>query len=365
MILQGVQYAALAYIGLLKVFLMNTSPLSPKVLVTGASGFIGLHTVSHLLQLGYRVRATVRTEANEKHVREILTKDVNTGLLEFAFSDLLKDEGWQDAVHGCDYIIHTAAPFPVVDPKDENELILPTRDGTLRVLRTAQSEGIRRVVFLSTVGAIIDGHQGENRAFDETDWTDIGKCRLMYHKAKTLAEQAAWDFIHSADNRSKMEMVSINPSSVHGPVLDKHYHTSVEYYRTIMHAEIPGVSRTLLPIVDVRDLVDVLEKAITESAASGRRFICSAATIQLLEFTDVLQQNFSNRGYRIPNRILPDLIISFIGLFSPKVRAVAENLNWNYTLSTEQASLVFGWQPRPYRQTIIDMAESLIKYGLV
>jgi dihydroflavonol-4-reductase len=218
---------------------------------------------------------------------------------------------------------------------------------------------------LSTYGAIFDGHEGESRTFDETDWSDLGKPRLIYHKSKTLAERAAWDFIHSPENKSKMEMVVVNPTNVFGPVLDSHHHTATEWYRTIMHAEVPGVSRTQLDFVDVRDIVDILEKAMTVPEAADKRFLCNGASIPLLEFADILHQNFTNRGYRIINRILPDLIIRFFAIFIPKVRSVAGGLGWEYALSTEQARSVFGWQPRPYKQTILDMAESLIEYGLV
>jgi dihydroflavonol-4-reductase len=344
---------------------MTTSHISQKVLVTGASGFIGLHTVLHLLQCGYRVRATVRTEAREKKTRDTLSSQLPTGSLEFAHADLSKDDGWLEAVHGCDSVIHTAAPYPIENPKDENELILPIRDGTLRVLRAAQAEGIQRVVLLSNVGSVFDGHQGENRTFDESDWTDVGKCLNTYHTAKTLSERAAWDFIQGSENHSKMEMVAINPSAVFGPVLDDHRHTSVEWIRTVMRAEVPGLPRILVPLVDVRDLVDILAKAMSVPGAAGKRFICNAAEVPYPELADILHKNFSQRGYRIPTRVLPDILIRFMALFNPKVKAVASNLNWNFSLSTDRARSVFGWQPRPYQQTIVEMAESLIEHGLV
>lgn len=335
------------------------------MLVTGASGFIGLHTVLYLLQCGYPVRATVRTEAREKQARDALTRHIPTGSLEFAYVDLSKDDGWREAVHGCDSVIHTAAPYPIENPKDANELILPIRDGTLRVLRAAQAEGIRRVVLLSNIGSVIDGHQGENRLFDENDWTDVDKCRNTYHTAKTLSERAAWDFVQSSENHSQMEMVVINPSGVFGPVLDDHRHTSVEWIRTLMRAEVPGLPRILVPLVDVRDLVDMLTKAMTLPEAAGKRFICHAAEVPLPELAGILCKNFARRGYRIPTRVLPDLLIRFMALFNPKVKAVASILNWNFHLSTDRARAVFGWQPRPYQQSIIEMAESLIQYGLV
>lgn len=342
------------------------APLYPaKVLVTGANGFIGLHTTLRLLQLDYSVRATVRSEIQEKNICETLSKHLEISRLEFALADLLRDDGWQEAVHGCDFVIHTASPYPAQNPKDENELIIPAREGTLRVLRSAQKEGVKRVVMLSTIGAIYDGHEGENRTFDETDWSDLGKTRSIYHKSKTLAERVAWDFIHSDENQSKMEMVAINPSNVFGPVLDGHLHTSTEWYRTIMRAEVPGVARTQLDFVDVRDLVDIFEKALSLPKAAGKRFILNAASIPLIEFAEILHQHFSDRGYRIPNRILPDLLVRLLAIFIPKTRAVAGQLQWTYSFSTEEVQLFFGWQPRPYQQTIIDMAESLIEYGLV
>lgn len=344
---------------------MTASNSSTKVLVTGANGFIGLNTVLRLLQLGYKVRATVRNETHQKNIVETLSKHLDTSGLEFALADLLKDDGWQEAARGCDFVIHTASPYPAERPKNENELIIPARDGTLRVLHAAQTEGIKRVVMLSTIGAVFEGHAGENRTFDESDWAIVKTGGDAYHNSKTLAEQAAWNYIHSAENKSKMEMVAVNPSNVFGPVLDKHLHTSTEWFRSLMRAEVPGVARTQLDFVDVRDLVEVMVKAMIEPEAAGKRFICNAASIPLQEFAEILAQNFSQRGYRVPTRILPDLLVRLLGLLIPKVKAVVDQLQWTYTFSTEQTRAILGWQPRPYKQTILDMAESLIEYGLV
>jgi len=344
---------------------MNSSVSSVKVLVTGANGFIGLHAILRLLHLGFNVRATVRNETHITKVTETISKHIDASKLELVQADLARDEGWKDALIGCTHVIHIASPYVIKNPKDENELVFPARDGTLRVLRTAQAEGVKRVVLLSTIGAIFDGHEGENRTFNENDWSDLPKTRLIYHKSKTLAELAAWDFIRGLENKSEMEMVSICPSNVFGPVLDGHHHTSTEWYRTIMHAEVPGISRTQIDFVDVRDLVEVLVKALTQTKAAGLRFICNGASIPLIEFANILHENFSNRGFRVSNRILPDFVIRFIALFDPKVKAVARQLQWKYNFSTDQVQSVFGWHPRPYKQTIIDTAESLIEFGIV
>jgi dihydroflavonol-4-reductase len=344
---------------------MTSSGKTSTVLITGASGFIGLHTTLHALQQGYSVRATVRSQSQAAAVTRALSPLVDTSRLGFAFTDLLKDEGWEEAVKGCDHVIHTAAPYVADNPRDESILIAPTRDGSLRMLAAAIDEGIHRVVFLSTIGAIFDGHEGERRVFTEADWSDVTKPRLIYHKAKTLAEQAAWDMVNSPRNTSGMEMVAINPSNVMGPVLDGHFHTSIEWYRTLMHAEVPGVSHSQLDLVDVRDLVGILFKAMTLPEAAGKRFICNGASIPIVEFAGILHRSFSSRGYRIPHTIIPDFSIRLFGLFSPKIKAIAATLGWEYSFATDQVISVFGWQPRPYQNTIVEMAESLIAFGLV
>ena len=195
-------------------------------------------------------------------------------------------------MHGCDSVIHTASPYILENPKDENILITPIRDGTLRVLRAAMAEGIRRVVLLSSVGTIFDGHEGEKKVFTESDWSNVNKPREIYHKAKTLAEQAAWNWINGPENTHGMEMVAVNPANVMGPVLDGHLHPVLGWYTKIMNAEIPGVPHLQLDLVDVRDLVEILIKAILTPAAAGKRFICSTASISVASASAAIAARF-------------------------------------------------------------------------
>ena len=343
---------------------MSTVPTSTKILVTGAGGFIALHSVLRLLQLNYSVRGTVRTEAHAKKVRELLSKHIDTSRLELVCVDLLKDEGWRDAVRGCEIVLHLASPFPAEEPKREDDLILPAREGTLRVLRAAHAANVKRVVVVSSTAAVAAGHAGENRIFTESDWTNVEKAGA-YPKSKTLAERAAWDFIRSAENTNRMELVSVNPSNVFGPVLDDHHHSSTEWFRTLLRREVPGVTRIQLHLVDVRDLADMILKAMTSSEAAGQRFIASGASISLPEFANILQRNFDSRGYRVPTRILPDVLIRLMAVFIPKLKNVSDALNWSYGFSTERARSILNWQPRPYEQTIVEMAESLIEHKMV
>ena len=344
---------------------MVPDPTSTKILVTGANGFIGLHTVLHFLKRGYNLRATVRTQEQGEKVRQTLAKHTDTSQLEFIHADLTKDEGWDQAVAGCDFVLHLASPFPTDAPKDENEVIIPAREGTLRVLRAAQKGGVKRVVLVSSVVAVISGHERENRAFNESDWTDTSKTGYAYAKSKTLAERAAWEFIKSAENKNGMELVSVNPSNVFGPVLDNRQHTSTEWFGTLLRREIPGLTRTQLNLVDVRDLVEMIGKAMIMPAAAGKRFIANGASIPLHEFALILDRNFASRGYRVPTRLLPDWLVRFFAIFTPKTKPVVDTLGWNHSLSTEQARSILGWQPRPYEGTIVEMAESMIEQGMV
>src|SRR5215211_2590952 len=174
---------------------------SQPVLVTGASGFLAIHCIVQLLEQGYAVRGTLRNMAREKDVRETVRKYVNADeRLTFVRADLLNHEGWGQAVDRCEYILHVASPFPLFEPENENDLIQPAVEGTLRVLRAAHSAHVNRVVLVSSNAAISTGHNGENRTFTEEDWSRLDKPIGAYSKSKTLAERAAWDFINSMEN---------------------------------------------------------------------------------------------------------------------------------------------------------------------
>src|SRR5262245_31449666 len=133
--------------------------MNATVLVTGGSGFVGSHVVLQLLNAGHRVRTTVRSLSREKGVRAVLEgAGAQPGdRLSFIAADLERDEGWAEALAGCEYVMHVASPMPLGEPKDENEVIVPARDGVLRVLRAARDAKVRRVVLTSSCGAIYYG----------------------------------------------------------------------------------------------------------------------------------------------------------------------------------------------------------------
>ena len=168
------------------------------VLVTGGSGFIATHCILKLAAAGYKIKSTVRNLERASELNKILDRAgstyerLNKIEVDWFRADLTQDEGWAEAVKGCDYVMHVASPVALEEPKDENDLIIPAKEGTMRVLKAAAEEGVKKVVLTSSVAAIIYGH--EKDSFNEDDWTDTDSegCSA-YNKSKTFAEKAAWD----------------------------------------------------------------------------------------------------------------------------------------------------------------------------
>ena len=225
------------------------------VLVTGASGYIALHVVAQLLAAGHAVRGTVRSLDREAELRQALGVAAGAQQLSFVVADLTSDAGWEAAVAGCELVVHTASPVPMTKPKHEDELVLPAREGALRLLRAASAAGVRRVVLTSSVAAVSAGGQRQDgRAYTEADWSDLDGDIDAYSKSKTLAERAAWDYVRGLPDDRPMELVAINPSLVLGPNLARDASPSVEVIRKMLAREVPGCPRLGWSMVDVRDL---------------------------------------------------------------------------------------------------------------
>jgi nucleoside-diphosphate-sugar epimerase len=337
------------------------------VLVTGGSGFIGSHSILQLLAAGYRVRTTVRNLKREDDVRELLrTGGAEAGeRLSFFAADLEKDAGWAEAVAGCEFVLHVASPFPPSVPKHEDELIVPARDGALRVLRASRDAGVKRVVLTSSFAAIGYGQKPQTAPFNETNWTDVdGEGVSAYAKSKTLAERAAWDFI--AKEGGALELSVVNPVGVFGPVLGPDYSTSILIVQRMMDGDLPGFPRLHFGVVDVRDVVDLHLRAMTHPAARGERFLAVAGDfVSLLDIATILKNRMGSAARRVPGRQLPDWLVRLAALRDPAVKMIVPELGKSKNATSEKARRLLGWEPRSTEEAVVATAESLVRLGLL
>jgi nucleoside-diphosphate-sugar epimerase len=337
------------------------------VLVTGGSGFIASHTILQLLGAGYQVRTTVRSLSREGEVRAMLQRGGSEPAerLTFVAADLMSDAGWPAAVSGCEYVLHLASPFPASVPKDENELIVPAREGALRVLRASRDAGVKRVVLTSSFAAIGYGHPEQEAAFTEKDWTNPDGADVMpYTKSKTLAESAAWDFI--ARDGAGLELAVVNPVAVFGPVLGPDYATSILLVQRMMDGTMPGVPRMCFGMVDVRDVADLHLKAMTDPAAKGERFLAVAGDFMwMVEIAKVLTARLGEAAKRVPTRQLPNWLVRLAALREPAVKQILPELGKWKNATGEKAQRVLGWLPRSREDSVVATAESLVSLGLV
>jgi nucleoside-diphosphate-sugar epimerase len=337
------------------------------VLVTGGSGFIGSHAILQLLAAGHQVHTTVRDLKREADVRAMLRQGGSEpgDRIFFFAADLTKDAGWSHAVAGCDYVLHVASPFPMAVPKDENELIVPAREGALRVLRASRDAGVRRVVLTSSFAAIGYGHSQQTDPFDETYWTDPNASEASaYVKSKTLAERAAWDFI--AQEGGSLELSVVNPVVVFGPVLGPDYATSILIVQRIMDGALPGCPRLCFGAVDVRDVVDLHLRAMTNPSAKGERFLAVGGDFfWMVDIARVLKARMGPAGQRVPVRQLPDWLVRLAALRDPSVKQIIPELGKYKNATSEKAKRMLGWSPRSREDSIVATAESLMRLGLL
>ena len=332
------------------------------MLVTGGSGFIGSYCILDLLRAGHRVRTTVRSPEREATVRELLGAE-SAEALSFVTADLMSDAGWADAVSGCDFVLHVASPFPLGPPKHEDDLIVPAREGALRVLAAARDAQVKRVVMTSSFAAIGYGIPTRDSAFTEEDWTNPdGGGVSAYAKSKTLAERAAWDFIEREG--AGLELSVVNPVGVFGPVLGQDFSTSIQLVKRLLDGAMPGIPRVAFGIVDVRDVADLHVRALSGPAAAGARFQAIAGEFMTVaEIAAVLRERMGADAKKVPTRMLPDWLVRLVSRVDSSVRQIVPELGKVKQASNEKAKRVLGWSPRSNEEAIVASAESLIRLG--
>ncbi|MBB6290640.1 dihydroflavonol-4-reductase [Pseudomonas sp. SJZ103] len=338
-----------------------------RVLVTGGSGFLGSHCALKLLHAGYSVRATVRSQAKADEVRKMLVSAgaSSVGEVEFVQADLTRDDGWQAAMAGCEYVLHVASPFPSGVPKDDNEIILPARDGTLRVLRAARDSGVKRVVVTSSFAAVGYGGKPKNgTTYTELDWTDPTVPNSPYIRSKAIAERAAWDFVSSEGGN--LELAVVNPVGIFGPVLGADYSASIAIVKGMLEGAMPGLPDVYFGVVDVRDVADLHLKAMVSPDAKGERFIAVAGPLMSMAgIASILRSRLGEAAANVAKKRLPSWQIRLAACFSQNARQMVPNLGKRRDSTSEKARRVLEWSPRPNDEVIVSTAESLIRLGLV
>ncbi|HEY1216679.1 MAG TPA: aldehyde reductase [Bryobacteraceae bacterium] len=336
-----------------------------QVLVTGGTGFIAQHCILALLAAGYRVRTTLRTLSRKDEVLgNLKTGGAEPGdRLSFVAADLSNDSGWTDAAADCAYILHGASPTPSGTYASDDEWIRPAVDGNLRVLRAARDAKVKRVVLTSAFGAIGVGHKPRTKPFDETDWTDLNGNVAPYQRSKTLSERAAWDFVEHEGGG--LELSSVNPVAVMGPVLGPDYSHSIRMIKNMLDGQ-PGNPKLNSCFVDVRDVADLHLRAMIDPAANGERFLAtSGESLWMKQVAGLLKQRMGLHAEKVSTRVLPNTFIRAVALTNMAMKGIVPLLGINLNATGEKARRVLGWSPRSPEDAIIASAESLVRLGLV
>jgi nucleoside-diphosphate-sugar epimerase len=334
---------------------------SETVLVTGGSGFLGGWCLTELLRSGYRVRTTVRDPSREPEIRAMLAPEGDVAdRLSVRVADLSTDAGWDEAVDGCDYVLHVASPFPPEQPKDPDDLIVPAREGTLRVLRAALKAGAKRIVVTSSTAAVANSGETSGTApLTEDDWTDPANPDLTpYARSKTIAEQAAWNLVHESGDSQRLTVV--NPSAILGPVFYDDSSYSLQVIERMLKG-MPGLPRLGFSFVDVRDVADLQVRAMTAPEAAGERFLATGPFLWLVEVGEILRDRLGPAAAKVPTRQVPNFVVRAMSRFDPGLRSVVGDLGRRRTFSAEKANARLGWSARPIEETIVDCAQSLIE----
>jgi dihydroflavonol-4-reductase len=334
------------------------------VLVTGGSGYLAGWCIVGLLERGYRVRTTVRSAGREPEIRAAIGSQTDSHHnLSVHQADLLSDEHWANLAEGCDYVLHVASPLPASQPKNPDDLIVPAREGTRRVLGAALDAGAERVVLTSSVAAIRGGNEGATGTLDETTWTNLEAPNLTpYVQSKTIAERTAWELAEERGMRDRV--AAVNPGVIIGPLLSDDRSISLQVIERLLKG-MPAMPRLCFSFVDVRDVADLQIRALRADRAGGERFLAVTEVLWLAEVAEILRDRLGPAADKVPTRIAPDLLVRAMSVFDGGIRSFRSSLGKRTDYSNAKARELLGWSPRPVADSIAETAGSLIAHGVV
>jgi len=337
---------------------MNSTQ-KPKILVTGASGYIASNLIKLLLLKDYQVRGTVRSLSNKPKYEFLYTlapeKNSNLELVE---ANLTERSTWDSAVEGCEYVFHIASPVPPYVPEDEMEIIGPAVSGTINVLDACLEKKVKKIVITSSCLAITIGNS--DKVSTEETWSNEEECPA-YPKSKVRAERAAWDFFNK--NKDKIEITVVNPSLVLGPVFTKHGNSSETLITDIMNGEYPGIMDVRLSVSDVRDVAEGHYRAMFEKNTNGKRYIVAGEDISMEKVIHLLKDEFGKYGYNIVDKHVgeKEVIESGNAVAQRQVNLIGKE----NTISHEKSIKELNMKYTPVEKTVIDMGYSLIERGII
>ena len=339
--------------------------MASTVLVTGGTGYIAGELIRQLLGKGWTVHATVRNKAKSEARLRTLMGDPAPDTFKIFEAELMSDDGWAEAIAGCTHVAHVASPIAASTPKDENEMIVPAREGTIRALRFAKDAGVTRFVQTSSMAAVAYGRSEKEYTVDESDWTDITHPDVYpYVKSKTISERAARDWV--AEHGGGMEFVSVNPSMVLGPVDDADFSPSVEAVKQILDGSMPMAPDLGFAIVDTRDVADLHVRCLEEPGLAGERFLAAGRFLKMIEVAEILRERLpASQTRKVPKRVMPNWMVSVLALFNPGVRSIKSEVGKSRHVDTSHAKERLGWETRAEADSIVDCAKSLIEHGVV
>ena len=332
-----------------------------KVLVTGATGFIGLHCIKQLLDRGYSVNGTLRSQDRQTEVVDSLERNnTPTRHLSLFEVDLNRDSGWDPAIRDCNYVLHVASPFVLTD-EDEDFFVKPAVEGVQRALKFSKKHNVKKVILTSSFAAIHETLNNRQESFDEEDWSNPNKPGIsFYAKSKTRAELAAWEFMEMEN--PDFSLTVINPVLVMGPSLSKDVGTSNSLVKNMINGSVPGTPKIHIGIVDVRDVASAHILAMESSSADGERIIVSEKELWVHEVAAILREAGFNKT---PKVIFPKWLMKIVALFRKDLALMIPMIGKRRDVSSSKARELLGWKPMKAELSIIDTAQQLKDFDLL